>query len=47
VAAAGQLDERAERIVPLEAHGGSRPDWCERVSAKERIGASERDVTRE
>jgi hypothetical protein len=44
VTAAGQLDERAERVVPLEANRGSGGSGRERMNAKKRIGASERDV---
>jgi len=47
VTAAGQLDKRAERVVPLEANRGSRAGGRERVGMKKRIGASERDVTGE
>jgi hypothetical protein len=47
VTAAGQLDKRAERVVTLEANRGSRAGGRERVNAKKRIGASERDVSGE
>jgi hypothetical protein len=47
VTAARQLDERAERVVPLEANRGSRAGGRQRVGAEKRIGASERDVSGE
>jgi DNA-binding ferritin-like protein len=47
VTTASQLDECAERIVALESNGGSRAGRCERMRAKERIGAHKYDVTGE
>ena len=47
MASAGQFDVRRERIIPLEANGGSCAGDREIVGTKERIRSCERHVSRE
>jgi hypothetical protein len=47
VTTAGELDEDPERIVALEANGGSRARGSKGVSAEKRIGSGEGDVASE